>query len=180
MHKSKYSKRWHRRKMLFNHPAPDDIAPWLFDSSSLTKRLMQHCNDNFRVEVIVQSVTRPTLDERRALGVATGQSALIREVLLYCDGLAVVYARTVIPLKTLKGAQRSYASLGNRPLGAMLFADRSMSRDEVEVAVLMPNEPLYINTQCCGELIWGRRSIFRVGGKPLLVSEYFLPKLNNK
>jgi chorismate-pyruvate lyase len=25
--------------------------------------------------------------------------------------------------------------------------------------------------------VWGRRSVFRVAGKPLLVSEYFLPEL---
>jgi hypothetical protein len=27
------------------------------------------------------------------------------------------------------------------------------------------------------DVVWGRRSVFRVGGKPLLVSEYFLPAL---
>ena len=27
------------------------------------------------------------------------------------------------------------------------------------------------------DTVWGRRSVFRVGGRPLLVSEYFLPAL---
>lgn len=177
MQKNKYSKRWHRRKMLFNQLVPAEIVPWLFDSSSLTKRLLQRCPENFRVEVLNQSVMRPALDEKRALCIGSGKSALIREVLLYCGDRAVVYARTVIPLATLAGAQRSYANLGNRPLGAMLFADRSMSRGEVEITKLMPDDSLYVNTHCVGETVWGRRSIFRVGGKPLLVSEYFLPAI---
>lgn len=177
MQKNKYNKRWHRRKMMLNKSIPEDALHWLFDASSLTKRLQQRCPDDFRVEVIVQSVTRPTLDEWRTLGVDSGRSALIREVLLYCGEQAVVYARTVIPLSTLSGAQRCYASLGNRPLGAMLFADRSMRRDEVEITMLTPDDALYGNTLCVDEIVWGRRSIFRVGKKPLLVSEFFLPAL---
>ena len=161
--------------MLFNQPVPVDVIPWLFDASSLTKRLLQRCPDDFRVEVILQTIAKPTLDEALSLGIEVGRSALIREVMLFCGGQAVVYARTVIPLKTLTGAQRCYASLGSRPLGAMLFADRSMRRDEVEISMLLPGDPLYANTQCLDETVWGRRSIFRVGGKPLLVSEFFLP-----
>lgn len=103
--------------------------------------------------------------------------ALIRQVRLYCNNKAVVYARTVIPLSTLSGAQRSYGNLGSRPLGAMLFADRSMCREEVMVTQLSPNNDMYKKTGLQGELVWGRRSVFKVGGKPLLVSEYYLPDL---
>lgn len=177
MQRNKYNKRWHRRAMLCNQTIPADILPWLFDSSSLTKRLLQRCPDDFRVEVLVQSVSRPTLDERRTLGIGLGKSALIREVILYCGEHAAVYARTVIPLSTLTGAQRCYANLGDRPLGAMLFSDRSMRRDEVEVTLLMPGDLLYANIACVDESVWGRRSVFRVGGKPLLVCEIFLPSV---
>lgn len=177
MHINKYNKRWHRRKMLFNTPVPANVKPWLFDVSSLTLRLLQRCPDKFRVELISQSVKKPTLDEARILHITPGRASLIREVLLRCDDNAVIYARTVIPLSTLTGAQRRYANLGERPLGAMLFADRTMQRDEVEIAMLMPGDALYKNTQCTDELIWGRRSIFRVSAKPLLVAEFFLPAL---
>jgi len=177
MQKSHYNKRWHRRAMLFNRSIPDDVMPWLFESSSLTKRLLQLCPKDFRVELLVQMTGRPTLDERRSLGIRSARSALIREVILYCGEKAVVYARTVIPLSTLKGAQRCYASLGERPLGAMLFADRSMRRGEVEITSLMPDDELYVKTRCSDKPVWGRRSVFRVGGKPLMVCEFFLPAL---
>jgi len=83
----------------------------------------------------------------------------------------------VIPFSTLKGKRRIYANLGARPLGAMLFADRTMARDEVMVTSLSERElPDALNVPS-ESTVWGRRSIFNVGGKPLLVSEYFLPAL---
>ncbi len=103
-------------------------------------------------------------------------SALVRQVLLCCGDNPLVYARTVIPATTIKGAERRYANLGNRPLGAMLFADRTMRREDVHVSILRDSHEA--NQFIKGdEPVWGRRSVFRVAGKPLLVSEYFLPEL---
>lgn len=163
--------------MLFRQPVPNEAKSWLFDVSSLTKRLIQRCPGKFRVELVDQSVKRPTLDEARELDITYGRSALIREVLLHCGEQPVVYARTVIPLSTLTGAQNSYANLGNRPLGAMLFADRTMRREAVEISSLPSDDELFDNALGSGQTIWGRRSVFRVGGKPLLVAEFFLPTL---
>ena len=59
----------------------------------------------------------------------------------------------------------------------MLFADRSMEREEVVVTQLQTDSDLYEKTGAQGEPVWGRRSVFKVGGKPLLVSEYYLPDL---
>jgi len=103
-------------------------------------------------------------------------SALVRQVLLCCNNQPLVYAKTIIPATTIQGAQRIYANMGNRPLGAMLFADRTMRREAVEVAMLPAAHDANQYTNI-GEPIWGRRSVFRVSGKPLLVSEYFLPEL---
>jgi len=103
-------------------------------------------------------------------------AALVREVLLCCNDKPLVYARTVIPSTTIQGAQRLYANMGNRPLGAMLFADRTMRREAVQVGMLSAEHEAngYAETD---EPVWGRRSVFRVAGKPLLVSEYFLPEI---
>lgn len=154
---------------------------WLFDRTSLTARLVRHCRlrhgTGFRVEVLRQRIAAPTADERQVLKLRARHHAIIREVKLYCGERAMVYARTVIPLTTVTGAQRIYANTGSRPLGAMLFADKSMRRGEVTVSCLQPGDRLYPNTAADGQGVWGRRSVFRVGGKPLLVSEYFLPAI---
>ncbi len=171
----RFKSRWYRRRQLFNLAVPELLLSWLFDPTSLTTRLRRRCPGQFRVELISQQITRPSLDEAQALGLDYGASALVRQVRLHCADQAVVYARTVIPLTTLSGKQRSYANLGNRSLGSMLFADRSMHRSEVHATCLHRDSALraYAGT---GE-IWGRRSVFYVSGKPLLVSEYFLPAL---
>ena len=170
---------WRTRTSLFAHPVPDKVASWVYDPGSLTRRVLQTCTGHFRVEVIAQYRGRPLLNEATRLHVHADQVALIREVYLYCGNRPWVFARTIIPHTTLTGRQRHLAHLGNRPLGAVLFADATMRRDEVEVACMRPMHRLF-DTATAGllqtpEMIWGRRSVFYVGGKPLLVNEVFLP-----
>jgi chorismate--pyruvate lyase len=138
--------------------------------------MIELCGKNFSVRVISQGWKKLDSAEASAMSINSVHSALVRQVLLCCNDQPLVYARTVIPVTTIHGAQRKYANLGDRPLGAMLFADRTMQRETVEVAVLPAAHDAnqYTNT---AEPVWGRRSVFRVSGKPLLVSEYFLPEL---
>lgn len=171
----RFSHRWKNRATLLN-AMPGDAKDWLFDHSSLTARLQKKCPGKFRVELISQSIAAPLLDEKLALGIKQSH-ALIRQVYLYCGEAPVVFARTIIPITTLTGPQRVYANLGTRPLGAMLFADKTMYRLELEVSHLLPGEKLYEFTGVEDEPVWGRRSVFYVSEKPLLVSEYFLPAL---
>lgn len=170
---------WRTRTSLFAHPVPRNIASWVYDHGSLTRRIIQTCQGQFRVEVIAQHRGRPLLNEATRLRVQADQAALIREVYLYCDTVPWVYARTIIPHTTLTGRQRHLAHLGSRPLGAALFADPTMCRDEVEVACMRPIHRLFDTATAAlaqtPETIWGRRSVFYVGGKPLLVNEVFLP-----
>jgi chorismate--pyruvate lyase len=173
----KLQSRWLTRRQLLNHTIPPALLDWLFDASSLTARLQRRCPGQFRVELISQKILKPRLDETAVLGLRFGDSALIRQVRLYCAGQAVVYARTVIPLTTLEGKARCYANLGNRPLGAMLFADRTMRRGPVMVSQLDETDELFRLWGNAGVSVWGRRSVFKVSGRPLLVSEYFLPAL---
>ncbi len=172
---------WRTRTSLFAHPVPDKVASWVYDPGSLTRRVQHICQQQFRVEVIAQYHGRPLLNEATRLRVPADQAALIREVYLYCGDSPWVYARTIIPHTTLTGRQRFLAHLGNRPLGAVLFADPTMRRDEVEVACMRRVHRLFDTATAClvepPAMIWGRRSVFYVGRKPLLVNEVFLPPL---
>lgn len=172
----KSKQRWYRRHQLFNHSIQASLVSWLFDVSSLTARLIAICGKNFSVHVISQRWQTLDAAEAAAMSLPFERSALVREVLLCCDEQPLVYARTVIPSVTIQGAQRRYANMGNRPLGAMLFADRTMQREAVQVSMLPAEHPAYQYTKI-NQPVWGRRSVFRVSGKPILVSEYFLPEL---
>lgn len=170
--------RWRKGKQLpRTEPAPV-LRDWLLHTGSLTRRVQQSCNGCFRVRVEMQGWGRPRLDEYRALRLRLGRIALIREVHLLCDDRPWIFARTIIPVTTLRGRERRLAHLGNRPLGAVLFADPHMQRGPVQVARIPPGSALFAaavrGLKQRPPEIWGRRSVFRLGGKPLLVSEFFL------
>lgn len=180
MHGHSLQQRWFQRRQLFSKQVPQSVQSWLFDPASLTARLKHRCSGGFRVELLSQSLRKPRLDELKALDMSKGAYALVREVRLCCGETGWVYARTVIPFSTITGAQRIYGNLGTRPLGAMLFADRTMRREEVAVTLLKGRDLPDSLALLPSDSVWGRRSVFRVGGKPLLVSEYFLPELINQ
>jgi len=121
------------------------------------------------------------LNEAQCLHTQTGRRALVRQVYLYCDDRPWVFARTVIPPATLRGKERHLAHLKDKPLGAVLFTEPSMRRGEVEVASITPGQRLFHTATAHlsepPDCIWGRRSIFYLHDKPLLVNEIFLPEI---
>lgn len=172
----KSKQRWYQRHQLFNKDIPAELFEWLFDDSSLTARLISACAGKFTVRVVSQRWQKLSAQEAATMGLNNVHSALVRQVVLCCDERPVVFARTIIPSTTIKGSLRRYANMGNRPLGAMLFSDRTMRRESVQVTRLDKTHMAYRYTDS-NSWLWGRQSVFRVAGKPLLVGEYFLPEL---
>jgi chorismate--pyruvate lyase len=159
---------------------PQELRDWLLDSGSLTQRLQQASDDQFSVQVLSQSLQLPGLSERQVLGLAPRRLALIREVVLFGRGVPWVFARSVIPLQTLTGRLRKLRRLDSRPLGALLFTDPTMTREPLEWACINANNsiPLTAQLPTFDEVLWGRRSVFKLSAKPLLVCEIFLPSFN--
>ena len=172
---------WHPVRRLNRSGIPEKFLPWLLDPASLTERLTGQCRQNFHVQLLDQRRARPLCSEARAVGMRHGTRAVVRQVQLMCGDTPWVYARTVIPPPTLARKFHRFARLGTRSLGAVLFADPSMQRGEVEVTSLSPGDYLYNlaarHLRDRPAVIWGRRSLFRLGGKPLLVCEFFLPDI---
>lgn len=176
--------RWRTAAMLSRPRLAPATADWLFSTGSLTQRVRGTCAGRFGVQVLGQAWSRPHTDEWRRLGMRPGAVALIREVFLLCEERPWVFARTVIPRASLTGPRRRLAYLGSRPLGELLFADPAMRREPVEVAALRAGAALYARAtsrlpEPPAEL-WGRRTVFRLRGKPLLVSEFFLPAATDR
>lgn len=81
-------------------------------------------------------------------------------------------------MTTLVGPLRRLSRLGNKPLGAVLFSNKQIVRSHMEITTLTEDHPSYSWTANKGnELIYGRRSVFRLFKKPVLVSEFFLPQI---
>lgn len=167
---------------LFRHGrVPVAVRDWLLDEGSLTRRVTRFCPERFRVRVRHQGWGRPSAGERAHLGMGRVGTALIREVDLVCGGRPWVFARTLIPVTSLVGAARRLAYLRDKPLGAVLFSTPGVRRAHMEVADLWPCHRLFrVAVQGLAEvprLLWGRRSLFLMENRPLLVHEIFLPTL---
>ncbi len=167
---------WRDCTVISNVDIPAQWRDWLFDQGSLTRRLTAASHGAFRVQILRQRVARPQLSERRILQMPERHLALVREVLLLGNEEPWVYARSVLPLSSLTGQQRCWRKLDHRPLGALLFADPGMRRGAMQISRINPAQlslPGIANHH--ERSLWGRRSVFYIKEKPLLVGEIFLP-----
>lgn len=161
---------------------PAGIEPWLRDTGSLTRRVIQACNGGaFRVRLLRQGWGKPWVSEAGALRVRLTEATLIREVDLECNGRPWVFARTLIPATSFSGPARRLAYLGEKPLGAVLFSERQVSRGTTQLARIQPQHLLYqAATDHLDEPppeVWGRRTLFYFAHRPILVNEIFLPDI---
>lgn len=166
----------------FTHPRlPSPLQPspglqhWLLDSGSLTAKLIKLSTGKFRVQVLQQVHRRASRSEALALGIGFDALCLIREVVLRGKDQPWVFARSVLPLTSLTGSLRHLRKQGARPLGAFLFSQPHLKRSPIALSFISRHHN-YVPVDLIGNYsVWGRRSIFSLNGKPLLVSEVFLP-----
>jgi chorismate--pyruvate lyase len=155
-------------------------APWLRANGSLTLRIQQRCN-NFSVWNVRNRLAPAIYDEAALLGMPTQQKIYTREVFLHADGRPVVFAHSVVASQHLCGAWHALRNLGNRPLGALLFAHPLVRRSALHFYALKPNHPLYrraaVALDTPPQKLWARRSLFILRNAPLLVTEIFLPDI---
>lgn len=168
--------RW-RRGLVVKSELPIALQRWLFNDGSLTARLLALFQGDLKVEIISQYWGSPRTDEALAMAIAPRAKVLIREVILHGGGQACIYARSILPYRSLTGPMRAMRKLDNRPLGAWLFSQPNMRRGPLTVANFQNNDielPIFARRN---KPLWGRRSVFYIEDKPLLVSEVFLEPL---
>jgi len=155
------------------------VRSWIEEPGSLTARLRNACGARFGVTVLRQDWRRPFPGESRILGLRRGQGALVREVVLHCEGRPVILARSVIPRATLRGTHRRLARLGNRPLGEWLFSHPGLVRLGLDVARVDEDRwrPALVGEIGLRAAIWGRRSVYEIAEGRVLVCEFFLPAI---
>ncbi|MGB9128923.1 MAG: chorismate lyase [Thiobacillus sp.] len=163
------------------HPIPRSLRAWLSDHGSLTQRLKSRCA-SFRVVPLTTGLARPNPDEYALLGLAPGTRAYVREVLLLCDGVPVVFAHSVLPYTGLRGGWDGITRLGSRSLGEALFSDHRIARQPLAYRNVRGGHPLFRAITAQQSLqagsLWARRSVFCLNHHPLLVTEVFLPTID--
>ena len=160
---------------------PSHLQHWLLDKNSLTQRLIAQCQQ-FSVQVLRKELATLANNEQHLFDMQTtclNNSITSREVLLLCDLIPQVYARTLIPVGTMNYTRTQLQDLGNTSLGEVLFQSPNMRRGEIEVTSFAVDSDMAKFCQHlalpCGHILWARRSMFYLDDHPLMVSEVFLP-----
>ena len=139
-----------------------EIKSWLLEEGPITERIKS--NGDFELELVKDKVDFVRDDEKSFLGDIAGRIK-VREVYLRENNKPKVWARSCIPLKTIKEGLSSLGELGNKPLGDILF----------EKDVFKKKEVLYSSFR--GEFLkhyWGRKTKYLVNKLPFSVMEVFL------
>ena len=173
--------RWFFQSVSRDQRLPADMAQWVIGTDSLTRRLRERCAERFAVRRLSEGWQRPLRDEERQLRLRHGRLAWVREVALCCDGQPLILARSVIPASSLRGRNGALRLLGNRPLGELLFSGAGTRRAPLRLARLRRHDALAVRLgRHAGRDMqgyWARQARHLLHGKPLLVTEVFLPEL---
>jgi chorismate lyase len=170
---------WLENRQGLRHKLPGNVQSWTYESGSLTRRLRSYYGDAVAVNVLLQHWNKPFLSERRLLKLPEHQYSLTREVLLHADGKPLILARTIIPKSTIKAAKSNLSRLGNRPLGEIIFSYPKLERIAMDITLIDPSTwtQSVIAEAGINQSIWGRRTVYAIAHKQMLVSEFFLPEI---
>ena len=142
---------------------------WLQEGGSFMQRLRDH-GLKPRIQLLRQAFEAPQVEENAYLAQKPRQHVFIREVEICHELQPLLFARTAIPLKVLKGKERQLQFLGTRALGSVLFSYPKVKRSAFDL--FSCQLPQYAKAE-----LWGRRSVFQLGPKAVLLTEIFLPAL---
>ena len=106
----------------------------------------------------------------------------IREVLLLINNTAWMWARSLLPVATLRAWNVDLTTLGDTPLGKVIFAEPNLKRSTFEFALIQPKHRLYYpsieqHTRPKVNSLWARRSTFSLHQHAFLLTEVLLPFL---
>lgn len=158
---------------VLNRTGPDArTCSWLQEGDSMTRRLRRHWSD-LTVQVLTEGMSTPLPHEARRLGLADGDLAWLRCVLLVGGGQPRIYARTVIPAGAALDAWAEVQALDRQPLGELLFRLTGLQRSGFDWAQGLdwPHAAHWPNAATAP---WARRCVFTRHFAPLLLTEVFL------
>lgn len=163
------------RKHLLSAPSDPVLRDWLTETGSLTTRCQKACR-HFRVRLVRYGKGRALADEQPLRA-----RFWVREVVLACDGVPVIFAHTTLSTATGGRLSRWLAGLGSRSLGSLLFTYPGFRRGAIEYCRLDRRHPLFRRAASWLDddvaSLWARRSVHCLGGQQVLVTEVFLPAI---
>jgi chorismate--pyruvate lyase len=169
---------WLDARALAKQDVPDVIRGWLTYSTLLSARMRELFGSAYALHVLREHVTTECADATARLGVGD-RTTLLREIEIVNGETRAMFAQTWMPTSTLQ-SQAWLRELGRRSLGETLAQAGSVERSPLEFARLSGPDALLARAMPDAPrdtVLWARRSVFAIAGAPILVTEVFLPEL---
>lgn len=141
--------------------ANENIKSWLIEKGPITKRIKSE--ESFKLNLIKDEISAVDDSEKKFLE-ETSDKIKVREVILLGNNIPRVYAKSLIPIRTIENGFSRLGELGTKPLGDILFEKEIFKKTNV----------VYAQFQDQDSIFWGRKTKYIVKNMPLSVMEVFL------
>ena len=139
----------------------NEILSWLIESGSITSRIKSF--SDFKLELLRDGPGEVDAADDDLI-IANYKENNIREVLLYSDEEPLIYAKSIIPLETIRLGLGVLGNLKENPLGDILFSNPEIKKEYM----------LFSKFELNKKIFYGRKGIYTVRGFPFSVCEIFL------
>ena len=138
-----------------------EILSWLNESGSITSRIKSF--SDFKLKLLRDGPGEVDAAEDDLI-ISNYKENNIREVLLYSDEEPLIYAKSIIPLETIRLGLGVLGNLKENPLGDILFSNPEIKKEYM----------LFSKFELNKKIFYGRKGIYTVRGFPFSVCEIFL------
>tara|TARA_B000000477_G_C6080048_1_gene222749 strand:+ start:119 stop:622 length:504 start_codon:yes stop_codon:yes gene_type:complete len=138
-----------------------NIKSWLVEKGPITKRIKSE--ESFQLNLLKDEISYVEDVEKEFLDVISN-NIKVREVILMGNNIPRVYAKSLIPIRTIDEGFSKLGKLGTKPLGDILF----------EKEIFKKTDMVYAQFQNKDSIFWGRKTKYLVKNMPLSVMEVFL------
>ena len=138
-----------------------EILSWLNEAGSITSRIKSF--SNFKLKLLKDGPGEVDIIEDDLI-ISNYEENNIREVILLSNEEPLIYAKSIIPLETIKLGLNILGNLKENPLGDILFSNPEIKKKYMLFAKFESNKKIF----------YGRKGIYTVKGYPFSVCEIFL------
>ena len=139
----------------------NEILSWLIEPGSITSRIKSF--SDFKLELLRDGPGEVDAADDDLI-IANYKENNIREVLLYSDEEPLIYAKSIIPLETIRLGLGVLGNLKENPLGDILFSNPEIKKEYMLFSKFESNKKIF----------YGRKGIYTVKSFPFSVCEIFL------
>ena len=138
-----------------------EILSWLNEPGSITSRIKSF--SNFKLKLLKDGPGEVDIIDDDLI-ISNYKENNIREVILLSDEEPLIYAKSIIPLETIRLGLGILGNLKENPLGDILFSNPEIKKKYMLFAKFESNKRIF----------YGRKGIYTVKGYPFSVCEIFL------